>query len=317
MNEIFFLIFAFLTVFLSIKLSYYAEGLSKTSNISKALVGGLILAGVTSLPELVTCFSAILVNNKALAIGDILGSNLFNIFMVSFFDLVFIKKLIFTETSKSHNLVLLILLINYIFLYIYIKQILDIALFSIGLPTIIIILTYIFYIKSIPKYEQEDKIKINNKDLSQQLTIKLIVASILMIMSSTFLTIIVNNLSMEHPSFCSSFIGAIFLGITTSLPEVVTFYTLISINSYDLALSNILGSNIFNLLVLSLGDFISTNKPIYDYKDKDTSILIILGIIFIIISLLSNRKIKSIPYGILSAIIVVIYLFFWIFRFLG
>lgn len=84
MNEIFFLIFAFLTVFLSIKLSYYADLLSKTSGVSKALVGGIVLAGVTSLPEFVTCFSAMVVNNPALAIGDIIGSNLFNLFMICF-----------------------------------------------------------------------------------------------------------------------------------------------------------------------------------------------------------------------------------------
>ena len=81
MNEIFFLLFAFLTVFLSIRLSYYADGLSKTSGFNGLLIGGLVIAGVTSLPELVTCFSAIAVSNNELAVGDILGSNVFNIFM--------------------------------------------------------------------------------------------------------------------------------------------------------------------------------------------------------------------------------------------
>ena len=85
---------SFLTVFLSIKLSYYADSLSKTSGVSRALIGGIVLAGVTSLPELVTCFSAIFVGNPLLAMGDVLGSNLFNLFMVCFFDLVFLKKMI-------------------------------------------------------------------------------------------------------------------------------------------------------------------------------------------------------------------------------
>ena len=43
MNEILFLIFAFLTVFLSVKLSYYADRLSKTSLVSGALIGGIVL----------------------------------------------------------------------------------------------------------------------------------------------------------------------------------------------------------------------------------------------------------------------------------
>lgn len=319
MNEIFFLIFAFLTVFLSIKISYYADGLSKTTNVSKALVGGLILAGVTALPELVTCLSAILIKNEALAMGDILGSNLFNLFMICFFDLIFIKKLLFHKTAKDNNIVITILLVNYIILYLFTKHLIKTSILSIGIPTIMIILTYIIYIKSIPKHEERQTISINNKDLANTLTIKLIISSIIMIMSSIFLTVIVNNLSIEHPSFSSSYLGAIFLGVTTSLPEVVTFYTLVSINSYDIALSNILGSNLFNLLVLSIGDLVSIKSPIYTSADKDTTTLIILGIIFLTFLLVSNtnKKQKVIPYGLLSFIVVITYLFFWIFKFIG
>ena len=80
------------------------------------------------------------------------------------------------------------------------------------------------------------------------MVLKLVVTAIFMVMSSVILTVIVNNLSVIYPSFSSSFLGAIFLGITTSLPEVITFYTLVTIKSYDLALSNILGSNLFNFI---------------------------------------------------------------------
>ena len=316
MNEIFFLVFAFLTVFLSIKLSYYADGLSKTTGISGALVGGIVLAGVTSLPEFVTCFSAILVGNPALAIGDVLGSNLFNIFMICFFDIVFIKKMIFTKTMKSHNLVLILLLINYIILYLFISKLMTFSVLSIGIPSLVIVITYILYIKSIPKVD-EDKVIINGTD--SYLVIKLIITSILMIMSSVLLTIIVNNLSNIYPSFSSSFLGAIFLGVTTSLPEVITFYTLISINSYDLALSNILGSNLFNLLVLAVGDLLVFGYPIYNFSDSDTIIIVLLGLVFTFMCLISNLR-KRVSFGIsyifVSGFVVILYLSFWITKFL-
>ena len=84
LNEILFLLFAFFTVYLSIKLSYYVDYLNKSSNINGVILGAILLAGVTSLPELVTCLSAIMVGNELLAMGDILGSNMFNIFMATF-----------------------------------------------------------------------------------------------------------------------------------------------------------------------------------------------------------------------------------------
>ena len=109
---ILFFLFAFLVVFLSIKLSYYADLLSKTSKVSQAFIGGVLLAGITSLPEFVTCISAVLFKNPNLALGDILGSNFFNIFIVAFFDLVFLKKFMLNKLHKHHYLVYILLFIK-------------------------------------------------------------------------------------------------------------------------------------------------------------------------------------------------------------
>lgn len=318
MNEIFFLIFAFLTVFLSIKLSYYADLLSKTSGVSKALVGGIVLAGVTSLPEFVTCFSAMVVNNPALAIGDIIGSNLFNLFMICFFDIVFIKKMIFSNTSRSHNIVILILILNYLALYFFVSKIFDFSLLSIGFPSIFIIATYILYLKKIPKFEEESYV-INEDGSSKKTAVKLVIVSLCMAISSVLLTIVVNNISIAHPSFSSSFLGAIFLGITTSLPEVVTFYALINIKSYDIAVSNIIGSCLFNLLVLAIGDIVFLGYPVYMFSDNDTLILVILGLLFLVSCLIINyrKRCKNLfSYGFISFLVIVVYLVFWLSKFL-
>lgn len=318
MNEIFFLIFAFLTVFLSIKLSYYADLLSKTSGVSKALVGGIVLAGVTSLPEFVTCFSAMVVNNPALAIGDIIGSNLFNLFMICFFDIVFIKKMIFLNTSRLHNIVILILILNYLALYFFVSKIFDFSLLSIGFPSILIIATYILYLKKIPKFEVDSYV-INEDGSSKKTAVKLVIVSLCMAISSVLLTIVVNNISIAHPSFSSSFLGAIFLGITTSLPEVVTFYALINIKSYDIAVSNIIGSCLFNLLVLAIGDIVFLGYPVYMFSDNDTLILVILGLLFLVSCLIINyrKRCKNLfSYGFISFLVIVVYLVFWLSKFL-
>lgn len=314
MNEIFFLLFAFFTVFLSVKISYYADSLSKRNDISKALIGGIVLAGVTSLPEFVTCFSAIFVGNYNLAMGDILGSNIFNFFMICVFDLIFFKKMFFYNTSQSHNLTFSLLLINYIFLLLFGIGILGFSILSIGIPTIVIFITYMLYIKSISKYEENVVINDYNDNY---LVLKLVVASSLMILSSIILTILVNNLSIAHSSFSSSFLGAIFLGVTTSLPEVVTFYTLVCVKNYDLALSNIAGSNMFNLLVLGIGDLFIFKQTIYSSFDKEALFIVILGLIFSIILILSNKRnnnLFSFKYPIYSIIIILLYLCFWLFN---
>lgn len=316
MNEILFLLFAFFTVFLSIKLSYYVNYLNKYSKVNGAFLAGIVLAGVTSLPECVTCFSAIFVDNNLLAVGDILGSNIFNIFMICFFDLVFIKKMMFYKTNKSHNLVFVLLLINYLVLYLFVD---NVSLSYVGIPSLVIIASYIYYLFRIAKLNT-DTVKINDSSCDY-VVVKLIVTAVMMVFCSVTLTIIVNNLARLHPYFSSSFLGAIFLGITTSLPEVITCCALINMKSYDLALDDIIGSNLFNLMILAVGDLFVRGASIYSFADNGVILLIVLGLLFTLMCFLNNnfrnRFFSKKTYGFFSLLIVIMYLGYWIINFLG
>lgn len=308
---VFFLLLSILTIFLSIKMSYYADVLSKTTKVSIEAIGGILLAGITSLPELITCFSSIYLDNIYLAVGDIIGSNLFNITIICFFDIIFVKKMMFNKTTYK-ALVYVILLINYLFIYLSLNGNISFSLFNIGLPTFIVLFTYIFYIKKQLKTQNESSNDIVKKE--KFIVLKFILTAIFLVLISTLLTIIVNKISIMYPGFSSSFIGAIFLGITTSLPEVITFISLIKLENYDMALSDIIGSNLFNLLVLSIGDIIFRHNQIYYYADFSSVLMLKLCIITTFISLFQNKRNKSfckITYIIPSIIVILLYLMFW------
>lgn len=310
---VFFLFVSILVIILSIKLSVYADEITKTTNISKNIVGGVLVAGITSLPELITCLSSIYLKNYYLAFGDILGSNLFNISIICFFDIVFIKKFIFNKTNSS-SLIYILLLINYIFIYLSLSSVLNVSLFNIGIPSIIIIATYIYYLKHVNSCEEEKSI--NQSSNKNFVILKFIITAIILIITSILLTFIVNKLSIMYPSVSSSFIGAIFLGITTSMPEVVTFITLINLDNYSMALLDIIGSNLFNLLIIAMGDLVMLNDKIYNYADRQSFFILILCIITTVISMLQNKiKLKNkFLYIIPSVIIFLLYLLFLIYN---
>ena len=313
-----FLLFAFFTVFLSIKLSYYADLLSKTSKVSKALIGGILLAGVTALPEFVTCLSAVFLANPALALGDVLGSNFFNIFIIAFFDLFFLKKFMFRKLSKNHYIVYILLITNYIFMYLFAHDLISLSLLGIGLPSLIIFITYFIYVRKIASNDSKDLEKDSSKNV-KNLPLKLFIAALLMVISSIFLTFLVNKISLMYPAFSSSLIGAILLGITTSLPEVITFYTLITLNNYDLAQANIIGSNLFNLFVLGVSDFFLKSSSIYTYFDNDSLLILKLGILATSLCFIHHFKkfnSKKFLYLLPSLAIVFCYLIFWGLKFL-
>lgn len=286
MELILFLFLAGLTVFLSFRLSYYADLLNKTTNISGVFIGGILLAGITSLPELVTCLSSIFLNNPYLAIGDILGSNFFNIAMMCFFDILFIKTMFYNYTKNRYYLIYVLLILNYLIMYLFMGGTFNLEIFNIGLPSFIIIITYIFYLKN-AKEEETKKEVITTKE---HVLLKFFLVGLFMVIVSILLTLVVNLIAGKNPNVASSFIGAILLGITTSMPEVITFIALIKMKSFDLALSDIIGSNLFNLLILAIGDIFLKNKEIYYFVDKESMFLLIFGFILTILSFYQNNR---------------------------
>ena len=286
MELILFLFLAGLTVFLSFRLSYYADLLNKTTNISGVFIGGILLAGITSLPELVTCLSSIFLNNPYLAIGDILGSNFFNIAMMCFFDILFIKTMFYNYTKNRYYLIYVLLILNYLIMYLFMGGTFNLEIFNIGLPSFIIIITYIFYLKN-AKEEETKKEVITTKE---HVLLKFFLVGLFMVIVSILLTLVVNLIAGKNPNVASSFIGAILLGITTSMPEVITFIALVKMKSFDLALSDIIGSNLFNLLILAVGDIFLKNKEIYYFVDKESMFLLIFGLILTILSFYQNNR---------------------------
>jgi cation:H+ antiporter len=66
----------------------------------------------------------------------------------------------------------------------------------------------------------------------------------------------------QETGFSESFVGTLFIAIATSLPEVVVSVSAVRIGAIDLAVGNVLGSNLFNILILALDDLVFTSGPI-------------------------------------------------------
>ena len=190
MELVLFLFLAGLTIYLSFKLSYYADILNKTSNISGIFIGGILLAGLTSLPEFVTCLSSIFLNNPYLAIGDILGSNFFNISIMCLFDILFIKTMFYNYTKNKYYIIYLLLIINYLIMYLFMGGILNLELFNIGTPSFIIIISYIIYLKKAQEKDSKKEI-IKTKE---HVLLKFLIVGILMVIVSIFLVLFLNKL---------------------------------------------------------------------------------------------------------------------------
>ncbi len=313
MDIILFLLIAIVTILISIKLSYYADVLDKKTNFGGMIIGGILLAGVTSLPELITSISSITLKNPSLALGDILGSNLFNIFIIVFFDIIYLKKRFMNKISPHYLASHFVLIYIYIVIISYFTGDFIGGIYGIGIPTIMIILSFLIYLMVISKFdigEQGIEYDIHEKNVGY----KFLFTSIIMVIISVLLTYSANKITINYPHFSSSAIGASLLGITTSLPEMVSVFALIKIGSYNLAYANIIGSNIINFVILAIGDILLFSKRIYDFYDNDCIALAYLGLAFTIMMIYPvkrQRNLFTFTYIFPSIFITLMYLLFW------
>lgn len=304
MDGIFFLLLAFLVAFSSIKLSYYGDALSKQTKLGSAFIGGLLIASITSLPEFITSISAVLIDNPALSFGDILGSNMFNIFVLSIYNIWFFKQDLFKNTSKKYMIECIILITEY--LLIIVATYID----FVDIVTVFLLFLYFIYtVKVIRNKDDENSIYTKEK----YIVLKFILFSTALIILSILLTLEADKITHIYPKISSSSVGAILLGITTSLPEVVSTYALIKYKNYNMAISNILGSNIFNFLVLAISDIFIGHNHIYNYTDIYSYMYLYGGFVIttlLLICISKKRYLKGI-----SIVMSLIYLLVWYFQF--
>lgn len=308
MEGIYFLILAFLTAFSSIKLSKYGDILSKQTKLGSALIGGILIASITSLPEFVTSVSAVVIDNPALSFGDILGSNMFNIFILAIYNIVLFKKDLFKNVSSKYIFECILLIFEYIVILIATHlNFLDIC-------TILLFISYGIYIFKVMKNNKDEN---NNKLVESYALIKFLICAVILIALSILLTLQADKITSMYPKISSSTIGAILLGITTSLPEVVSTLALIQMNNYNMAISNILGSNIFNFLVLGLSDLFVSNNDIYHYCNKYTYMYLYGGIIVtsLLCFIIFNKNRTKLYYFTISILMIFSYLLVWYFQF--
>ncbi|MFV0498891.1 MAG: sodium:calcium antiporter [Bacilli bacterium] len=283
MNLLLFFVCAAVVVFFAIKLSNNADWFEKNTKISGAIVG-FILAATTSLPELISGITSVLIKQEELAISSILGSNLFNYNIVVVANLAFISYMAFNKLGKNINKIM------YFIISIYIVIITSFTLlqfaslgfdFRLSLTTVLILIIYVLSIKSLDDSDDVVEDTFATKTAVKKKFFSSFCFAVVLIVSSSLLAKVV-ELVMYDLNLSASLAGSILLGASTSLPEFVSAIVLMRMRQYNVAISSVLSSNLFNFFVLFILDIL-TAKSIMLYFNMDTMILVAFGMVNTII----------------------------------
>jgi len=272
LNILGFTLCAAIIIFSGTKLSYYGDQIAELTGMGKAWVGLILMASVTSLPELITGISSVaIVKAPDLAAGDIFGSCIFNLLILSLLDSR-MKKPLFSLVKSSHivaaicGIILLTVSGLTIYLSAEIPNILWVSSF-----TFVIFGIYFITVWLIFKYEQLDGIESPQEIATPSAThtgdLKKVIGrytlhALIVIGTAIFLPYFGEHIA-EHSGLGNSFFGTLFLAAATSLPELVVSLSALKIGALDMAVGNLLGSNVFNIFILGIDDLFYLEGSIF------------------------------------------------------
>ena len=320
-----YLLVALVIVFSAHQLSVQLDKIDQKTKLSGAVLGGLLLAAVTSLPELITSLTgAVLLDEGALAFGNVWGSNLFNVLIIGVVDIIFFKHLFFEKLTYPkeplYHLLWMYMAFSIPLLFSYLGWV-DLGTWTVSLgitfnvATLVIIGLYVLSIRFLPAEDAAKDVVVSSV---KKPVILFSLFAVVVVISSIALTYLSNDLA-ETYGLSKSFAGALLLGAATSLPELTTVVVLFRLKSYTIAFGNIVGSNIFNFLIIAVTDIAVFRKDIWLEASENTvllenlSWLLLLGVlntIILIVALMLKSSYNKKWYYVIPASMILTYMIY-------
>ena len=217
-------------------------------------VGAILVAGVTSLPELTTDASAILQGNPDLAVGDLLGSSMANMMILAVADLLTRDTRLLTRVAVNQAL------LGSLAIFLTTMAVLGIlggssdGALGFGWPAAMIGIAYVAGIRLIHRNREAPPFRTPaevaearpGRPALRRAVIEFSVAALVIFLAAPFLARSAGDLSAQL-GLAQGFVGMLFLAVATSLPEAAVTIAAVRAGWYNLAVGNLLGSNCFNM----------------------------------------------------------------------
>ena len=220
-----------------------ASSVARRTGISEFVIGLVIVGFGTSLPELVVSVTGALAHNSDIAVGNVFGSNIFNTALILAVSAM-IAPVAITRQNHFRDIPLTILA-TFVVAVLGMKG----GLSRVdGLILLVLFVFYIFY--SFRTDTAEDAVEADAKDIPMFYAIVLILGGLACLVFGGRLFVQSAENIARLLGVSDKFIAITVLAMGTSLPEFVTSIVALAKKRSQMALGNILGSNVFNLLLI-------------------------------------------------------------------
>ncbi len=273
------------------KLAVYGDEIAENSKFSSGWIGFILMAAITSLPELMTGISSTaLVGSADLLMGDTIGSNAVNIVILALMFIVAKKSVLKIKIEELMTgfagLILLSLTAVFIMGQGWVHSGWQSLLFSVILLVAYFYLVFLAFKTGGLKEESEAHGEASEKGLYLKFSLfalMIIFSAIWMTQTSDFLAKTPFQIGKWTLTLGQTFVGALFLSIATSLPELSVTLGAARLGNVSMAVGNIFGSNIFNLFIIPISAFFF--RGVF-WQSVDTSNMTLVLITFLVTALM-------------------------------
>ncbi|MDP2603914.1 MAG: sodium:calcium antiporter [Deltaproteobacteria bacterium] len=259
-------------VFAGSKLSKYGDVIAEKTGMGRTWVGVILMASVTSLPELITGASSVaLFDLPNIAIGDVMGSCMFNILIIALLDVLSGPTPI---SAKAHQGQVLaagfgVLLLGAAGISIAAGAKMP-ALGWVGAYSLFFLIVYgvamrtvfLFEKKRIAEFVHERAEAARYDGVSLKTACAHYAGNALLVVAAAAYLPHLGDQIAEATGLGRTFVGSIFIALTTSLPELVVSIAALRLDATDMIFGNLLGSNLFNMAILALDDVLYFKGPL-------------------------------------------------------
>jgi cation:H+ antiporter len=260
-----FIICALVIFFAGSKLTLYGDAIAEKTGLSRAWIGLVLLASITSLPELANSISAVTVaQSPDLAVGDLLGACMINMFTLALLDIfswltgrksIFINPMESNKLSSFFGIGLLIVASLGLALS---RTAFDYQVFGISIYTAIIFLLYLVAQRYIFKHSESTELAAESEKNYAHLPSARVylffgLSALAVVLAGSWLPFIGNEI-VSVMGWGKTFVAVLFLALATTLPEMTVSASALKLGAVGMSIGNLVGSNIFNVAVLFIAD---------------------------------------------------------------
>ncbi len=249
------------------RLASFGDTIADKTGLGGTWVGLMLVATVTSLPELVTALSAVtLADEPDIAVGALLGSCVFNLAILTLLELLSRDTSVFALVRRGHQRAAIygVVLVAVVALGILLDGRMTSG--ALGPTTPLLFVLYVLCLRSLFRIEKQDMAFLGEPELDsggslREAVIGYWLSAMAVIAVGLWLPFVAEDLALAL-RVEETFVGTLLVAFATSLPEVVVTLAALRIGAVNMAVSNVFGSNLFNLLVVAPTDLFYAAGPV-------------------------------------------------------